>query len=364
LLFSSALATLAGVVASWSVAGRVDPWGDTHDEYLTTTTVDGFTLPLYRFRPADAVRKVPVILCHGLGANRYNMMAAGGANLASWLARKGYDVFVVELRGAGRTVELNDMGTGGKAWEFDFDTYVSRDAPALLQKVAAVTGSDEVDWVGHSMGGMLAYALAGEPNLPGSVRLRRAVSVAGPASLEGMPARSAMLLKRGTQLPFARLPNEWMIALTQPLFPWIFPENDPALGFKANYDPVFVRGMMKYGTTSIARQLVRQFDYWYTGGTLTSMDGATDYLARLQGSRTAMLFLAGSKDIMTTKDSLRLAFDRHGGEKKLVYVGREEGQSVDYGHGDVILGARAADEVYPFIADWLASDAGGGSDQK
>lgn len=353
LFFGLVFAALTGSGVFLYNATASKQWSDTHDEYYTATTSDGFVLPLYRFKPTAPVQNVPVLLCHGLGANRYNMMAPGPVNLARWLAAKGHDVFVAELRGAGKSVELNHMNTAPGAWDFNFDTYARKDGPALLRKVAAVTGSQQVDWVGHSMGGMLSYALAGSASDLSGVSLRRAVSVAGPAMFKDLPARTIALMTGGVRLPFARLPNDLLTAFTPMLYPWAFQENDPAIGFKTNYDPAFVRGLMKFGTTGISRQLVMQFLHWYRSGELKSLDGRNDYLAGLKNSPVAFLFLGGSKDLLTPKASLRLAFDMHGGEKKLLYFGREEGHGVDFGHGDILLGLSAPTEVYPHIADWL-----------
>ena len=45
------------------------------------------------------------------------------------------------------------------------------------------------------------------------------------------------------------------------------------------------------------------------------------------------------------------------GPVELVTVGLSEGFSTDYGHGDLVLGRRAPDEVFPRIAEFLARHA-------
>jgi hypothetical protein len=40
-------------------------------------------------------------------------------------------------------------------------------------------------------------------------------------------------------------------------------------------------------------------------------------------------------------------------DKTLVVVGRERGDRQEYGHGDLIFGARAPDELFPIVANWL-----------
>ena len=74
-------------------------------ERHSATTDDGWTLALYRYPPIGHWREnqPPVFLCHGLGANRFNLDAPGKLSLAKWLSEKGFDAWVVELRGAGKS---------------------------------------------------------------------------------------------------------------------------------------------------------------------------------------------------------------------------------------------------------------------
>ena len=82
-------------------------WQMGSNEAFVAQTSDGWVLPLYRFSPriASPVGQSlpPVVLFHGMGANRFNLAQTGPSNLAVWLATRGRDVFV-ELRGAGRSV--------------------------------------------------------------------------------------------------------------------------------------------------------------------------------------------------------------------------------------------------------------------
>ena len=50
-------------------------------------TEDGWEIALHRFPNDGAVRagRSPVLFCHGLGANRYNLDAPGSLSLARWM---------------------------------------------------------------------------------------------------------------------------------------------------------------------------------------------------------------------------------------------------------------------------------------
>ena len=94
--------------------------------------------------------------------------------MAQWLADEGFDVFALDLRGAGESERGGPRARG-------FDAYVELDAPAAIDAVRAHTGAARVLWVGHSMGGLIGYQLVADPE----TRAR----VAGLATL-GSPIRA------------------------------------------------------------------------------------------------------------------------------------------------------------------------------
>ena len=108
----------------------------------------------------------------GCASNAYTLDASPRYSLARHLAARGRDAWIVESRGVGfsrpwaRRRDWTDAETGAPrqhapAWgDFDFDTYAREDLPAAAAYVSAVTGSEALDAVGHSMGGMLLAAMA------------------------------------------------------------------------------------------------------------------------------------------------------------------------------------------------------------
>src|SRR5579859_6558111 len=65
------------------------------DEIHFASASDGWRLAVVRYRPAPAngtpVRPSPVLLIHGLGANRYNLDLTDELSLARFLAARGHD---------------------------------------------------------------------------------------------------------------------------------------------------------------------------------------------------------------------------------------------------------------------------------
>ncbi len=62
----------------------------------------GWTLVLWRCLPTSAnesKKEHPVVLCHGLGSNRYSFDLTPELSVAEHLAHNGWETWLVELRG-------------------------------------------------------------------------------------------------------------------------------------------------------------------------------------------------------------------------------------------------------------------------
>src|SRR5689334_4166748 len=72
------------------------------DELYRSPTDDGSAIALGRYLPRERRRfQQPVVLCHGLGANRFALDFDERHSLARYLARRGFETWVLELRGRG-----------------------------------------------------------------------------------------------------------------------------------------------------------------------------------------------------------------------------------------------------------------------
>lgn len=106
----------------------------------------------------------PVFLVHGFMQDSSCFYASDGSGLACFLAQQGYDVFVADLRGK------------GKSWpsvngNFDFGVHhmINEDIPALLKKIVEKRGPVPQIWMGHGLGGVLLcsyYARYGDNLAP------------------------------------------------------------------------------------------------------------------------------------------------------------------------------------------------------
>ena len=132
-------------------------------------TEDGWRLGVRHYRPKHPdPGKLPVILCHGLGLNA-TFWTITDNHLPAQLAARGYEVYVFDIRGSGENAQRGPAAIGStdslrqtflkERGERDWtvDDLVKYDVPAILDYVQRETGHDRVNWVGHSLGGMLVF---------------------------------------------------------------------------------------------------------------------------------------------------------------------------------------------------------------
>jgi pimeloyl-ACP methyl ester carboxylesterase len=169
-------------IAPWAASQPVSE----ADEVHFASTPDGWRLALHRHRPRSVRTAMPVILCGGFSCNRYFIDYDDRYSLARFLARTGFDAWVLELRGRGLSHPTAACRRPGR---WTFDDLATIDVRAAVDHVAQATGR-EVAWVGHSMGGMVLYAYLGTHARP---PVRAGVTIASPVRFS---AGGSTLLRR------------------------------------------------------------------------------------------------------------------------------------------------------------------------
>jgi len=328
------------------------------DHYATSvTTSDGWELALFRVPPAtaaagSAVYGTPVVLWHGTGVNRHSFMAEG-SDLARYLSERGFDVWIPEYRG-----DRSSRAPDGATWrsgDWSVDDIAAHDVPAVLAKVRVETRRDQVWWIGHSLGGVLGYI-----TLQGDSR----DAIAGIVTL-GSPGGwpfSNRVARNSHKLPRARSGQVPIRALARMLRPSIdFSPDGALLHTIINADNVDHRLMLTFaadGTENVGRPMLEQYGRWIRSGQIVSADGSTNYTAGLVGVTAPALVLAGRIDHVSPPWAVRAGYDALGSSDKTYRVfGVGWGTRHDYGHGDLVLGDWAEDEVFAVIADWLEARA-------
>lgn len=335
------------------------------EEIHSCRTSDGWRIALSRKLPGTKRLGPPVILIHGLGQNRFTWDLSR-KSFARWMATRGVDVWILELRGHGLSKKK------AMRYTWNYDTYVDRDLPAACSHVRSESGSHRLFLCGHSLGGTMCYSYAPrDPDLAGFI------SIAGPAIygdaspilkffsvMNHLPRRfgrtGPLSLSLTDRLPFFRLELLGNIALVG--LPLLMTE----LGERLNplqpfsYKNVGYRDMaerISYGFEKVSPGVIRQFTHWIARGCFTSDDGKTDYLAAMKDIRVPSLFIAGNADKLAPPEAVRAGFRAVSRKERAFVVFSGKNGGVDWGHLDLTMGKHAPDVVWPYILNWMEDHA-------
>jgi pimeloyl-ACP methyl ester carboxylesterase len=322
---------------------------DGFDEISQTRTADGAIVRLARLRPKGTPSQLPpVVLCHGLAMNRLALAFDAEHSLAHMLAARGRDCWLLELRGA------SHENSGPAARSATFDTYLTHDVPTALAHVRAATDAPDVDWVGFSMGGMLAYAHLGAMQGDG---IRRLVTLGSPVAFKGHGIAGVAGAAPYVFTPMGlhvTAPLGFLIALVAPLA-WPGLPLVLSRGLRGrHYSASTLRRIMASAFSDVPAGVMKQFARWVRNDVLTRNDGTYDYRESLSAVTVPTLVIAGDRDRLALPPCVREAYERCGAqEKRYLEVGVASGASDHYDHLDLVMGHRAHDEVFSHVIAWL-----------
>ncbi len=278
-------------------------------------TEDGAELALTRVpAPRASAHGTPVVLVHGNYSRRNFWISPKGIGLAAFLAERGFDVWVVELRGHGQSPKGEHFSTITAEDHMRFDlAAVERHVEARLARSAF--------WVGHSAGGVYVLgALAA-----GWLDRARVLGVATFGSQ----------IRDGEA--FLRVPGvAWLLAAVLRTIGHL---PAPRLGLGPEIEP--------------AGEMIEFIRWKGWRGRWQSSEGF-DYGRGLAAVTIPIASFAGTADEQDPPDGCRALLDLAGSpDKTSVELGRSAGFVRDYGHVDMIVSKEAATEVWPRLATWL-----------
>lgn len=351
-VFAGSWAVLCSALALWARRAP-EP-----DERHSIETEDGWVLTLHRFLPGSEgePQAAPLIFAHGLNMNRACWVLSSRGDLLRAMAARGHDVFAVEYRGTSES----RPGSGSR-WRYDIDDHVEKDIPALIDAVCRIAGSEQVHWVGHSMGGMLLYLYSARH---GSDRIRRSVTLGSPARLK-LPPLSARL----GWLANARLVLGGRVHL-QALFFLTLPFAVAFGGFftRSFLNPAHTNARERATlSTSAVEDVSTNIHHFFLEmarnrhhlcpGTEEGVDGVElDGLKRLE---TPLLVVSGSLDRIAPPRAAEPAFERAGASCAAYRcLGSEAADSPApaFGHCDLASSEAALQHVVPLLAGWLEGE--------
>ncbi len=312
-------------------------------------TSDGWKIALHRHH-GDA-RRFPVLLVHGLASNYRNMdFPLQDLSLARFLRGQGFDSWIIDLRGSG-------LSKKGKStpYRWYFDDFVFQDLPAAVDLVLQETGAKKFHWIGHSLGGLLAYPFCQTFHMKNSVQ--SLTTIAAPMTTRSKPGYFKHLYRLDALLKILpRLPYKSLSRIASRFINPILGMNDHVLFARDNMTEEILKSVLQHTVESVPSSLILQIHDWFRHNYFSSRDGKVNFMENLEDMTMPILMIIGSIDSFTPLSDIRLAFRKiPNAEKTLLIFGKDKGHQTEYGHIDLILGKHAPREVFPQILNFLIS---------
>lgn len=316
-------------------------------------TKDDWKLTVESFPSLDQAKKkkYPILICHGLGANRQYFKAKDEDSLVRNLQRAGYDVFLMDLRGRSDAGETG-YWFGKHTYSYDIDAYINQDLDAAVDFVLKKTGAPKLNYIGHSMGGIIMHARLGTLN---ESRVANFIAIASPMSFlpynkwtyKLYTMRGGMIL-----LPVLPLRPGGVIGSIFPEF--LYAPFVQAFLNPENTSSEVKNQLMRKALNNISKPEIKQFIHMTEHGGIYSADGKISYKENLKNVNIPVYLLAGRRDELADPAVVRDVYERVGSKDKTFdVISRADGFIDDYGHTDLIFGKEAHKEVHPRIVDWL-----------
>lgn len=309
-------------------------------------TEDGATIALHHHPNAGP----PVVLVHGIASNHAFWDLDADHSLALWLQSRGWDVWLLDLRGHGEALYDRDGRRQIAGWTVD--DYGRHDLAAAVAYVRACTGWRQVDLVGHSMGGMVGaiYATTG-----GAEHLGAMVVVGSPAAFDLddplYKVAKTFLAGGATTLWWVETPA--FAAAAADLGGAVPGRLHERLYNPDNFESETVDRMLRNITAPLSRQEMAHFARMLREERFVSADGSFDYAAALGEVRVPTLAIGGAHDEIVPAARVEAYAAAMGGDREYWLAGTANGTRHDYGHLDLGLGEHADEEIFPRIEAWL-----------
>jgi pimeloyl-ACP methyl ester carboxylesterase len=291
-----------------------------------------------------------VLLIHGYGQNRY-VWHLPSRSFSNYLARAGFDVFNLDLRGQGRSRHL---GARRPAHVTDF---VREDIPAAVAEIQRINGPRPVFLIGHSLGGLVAYAAAtllGDA-VGGVVTLGSPYLFAKGSWSLALLGRLMLTVDRRVPLghgalglkPFGEALRLARIFIESPIFPL------PIRGFvPGSLEPEVLSQHMSLamdnGSIAVLRNMfLDAAAAKQSGHRLGSLYG---YAEIFEGLDLPLLIIAGSKDDLAPPASVRPAYELSRSSDRTY-------RTFPRGHLDMVVGRDAPLTIWPLIEAWVRARA-------
>jgi len=319
-------------------------------------------------------------------------MGEKSVSLAKYLSRKGFEVWVLELRGSNLSFHLNYL-KDQEVRQWDFDDYLLKDIPTAIEFIIKQTKIEKIHFIGHSMGGLLllCYLISSPKNRK---FIKSGLTLGSSLIYEGSGYERLLPLKKFAE----RFPKIAQLFVPHGLVSQIISnfmgrgwERNPIESFQcvsSNTSPEIIRKIYRFGFHSIPIRLMLSLSMAFNPLGMTDRNGIP-YLNRLNLNEIEkeklmideekeeeekeeveevdqervkinipIFLLAGEKDLQCPPQSVKKTknlMENNGFMNIFLKIyGKSFGQPDDYGHFDLLIGKRVVTEVFPDINQFLS----------
>lgn len=266
-----------------------------------------------------------VFMVHGAIENGTIFYSKSNKGLAPFLAKHGFDVYVIDLRGRGQsTPAINKNSKHGQTES------INQELPLALEHIRSLRPNVKQHWLAHSWGGPLINSLlARQPQL-----------------LEHISSLTYFGSKRSIQIKY----------LKRFIYIDLFWFGICKLIIKFyGYLPA---KKLKFGADLETKKSHQQSINWVYGSWIDSDDGF-NYAVKLKNLNLApSLYLAAINDHVLghPKDVERFMNESGTGEKCYILLGKNYGNLVNYDHINMLTHPLAIKDHFQVVLNWLKSN--------
>lgn len=294
-----------------------------HHESIMVSVSGGDQLHLKRIYKDKKQLGSPVFMLHGEAEDGRIFYSTGRSGLGNYLAEQGFDVFVADMRGKGKS-----WPAVGERSAYGYHQIICDDIPAYTKAIVKKRGLQPQLWMSHGLGGvfMLAYlARFGEALCP----VERMVHFG---------------VRRQLQV------DNWKKRL---VIDWLWEKVAARLVKFNGYLPA--KGL-RLGTMDESAGCYYDSLAWANEEQWLDSQDQFDYGAAIaqQSLPPSLYFASVAEQVFSHPDDVRNfihQLGRHDG--RLVLLSSEGGNLHDYDHVDMLLHSDAKKDHFPLILEWL-----------
>jgi len=264
----------------------------------------------------------PVLLIPGFIEDGRIFYKETGVGYAAYLAQNGYDVFVADLRGRGKsTPRISRASTYGQ------EEFITEEMPAYLDKIKELKGDQPVHLGAHSWGGVMVLAYLARTKAP-------------------LPVASLVFFASKRRISVRNWP--WFVSIFI-FWNMIFPLIIRLKGY------VDAKGF-RLGAENESRNVFYQTAAWVREKEWKQWGGTFDYRLHLSDQELPpALYFAGKKDrVLGNPIDVQILADETGEQrKKVMLLSRENGNAVDYDHINILIHKAAPKDHFPVALEWM-----------